>query len=134
MEPIKNIGFDPGFHSLDIYQLRHEDIIFYRARTPFVSLYYVNAGEPEQLFKITISQNIKKNWNAGFNYNRIGANGFYNRQRGDDLGASIFSWYQSPNNRYNLFASAVFNTLKAQENGSLTNDTIFNGKAIDIDI
>lgn len=129
----KEVGFHTGFRALDIYTLNHEDILFYRARTPFSSLYYVSAGETEQVFKAVLSQNITKNWNFGFNYNRIGANGHYNRQRGDDLGASIFSWYQSPKKRYNLFASAVFNTLKAMENGGLKNDTIFGGNSLDID-
>ncbi|RZL13252.1 MAG: hypothetical protein EOO89_17940, partial [Pedobacter sp.] len=132
-ENSKRIGFDAGFNSLGLYYLDHTDILFYRARTPYSSLYYVNGGETEQVFKAVYSQNIKKNWNFGFNYNRIGANGFYNRQRGDDLAASIFTWYQGPKKRYNLFASAVFNTLKAQENGSIRNDTIFDGNSLNID-
>ncbi len=129
----KSIGFNTGYNSLEFYSLNHTDLLFYRARTPFSSLYYVSGGESEQIFKATYSQNVNRNWNIGFNYNRIGANGTYNRHRGDDLGASLFSWYQGPNKRYNLFASAVFNTLKAGENGSLKNDTIFDGNSIDID-
>lgn len=129
----KNIGFQSGYNSLEWYTLNHTDLLFYKARTPFSSLYYVSGGEAEQIFKIILSQNINKNWNFGFNYNRIGANGTYDKQRGDDLGASVFSWYQSPNKRYNLFASAVFNTLKAAENGSLKNDTIFDGNSLVID-
>ncbi|HKG05221.1 MAG TPA: putative porin, partial [Pedobacter sp.] len=124
-EPVKTIGFDPGFHTLDLYAMSHDDIKYYQARTPFTSLYYVSAGEVEQVFKVIHSQNIKPNWNIGANFNRIGANGFYRRQRGDDLNGAIFTWFQSPNKRYNLWASGVFNTLKAQENGSILNDSIF---------
>lgn len=129
----QNVGFNTGYNTLEFYTLNHDDILFYRARTPYSSLYYVSGGETEQVFKAILSQNISRNWNVGFNYNRIGANGHYNRQRGDDLGASVFSWYQSPSKRYNLFASAVFNTLKAMENGGLKNDSIFDGNSIDID-
>jgi len=124
-QPTKTIGFDAGFHTLDLYALNHDDIKFYQARTPFTSLYYVSAGEVEQVFKVIHSQNIKPNWNIGANFNRIGANGFYRWQRGDDLNGALFTWFQSPNKRYNLWASAVFNTLKAQENGSILNDSIF---------
>jgi len=123
--PAKTIGFDAGFHSFDYYVLTQEDVKFYKARSPFSSLYYVNGGEKEQIFKVIHSQNIKKNWNFGANYNRIGANGAYTHQRGDHLNASIFTWYESPNNRYNLWVDAVFNTLKAQENGSIVNRNIF---------
>ncbi|MES2458393.1 MAG: putative porin [Bacteroidota bacterium] len=124
-EPSKSIGFDAGFHTLDFYAMTHDDVKYYQARSPFTSLYYVSAGEVEQVLKIIHSQNIKPNWNIGANFNRIGANGFYRHQRGDDLNGALFTWFQAPNKRYNLWASAVFNTLKAQENGSILNDNIF---------
>ncbi|WP_316793537.1 putative porin [Pedobacter frigoris] len=132
-EPVKTIGFDAGFHTLDYYALTHDDIKYYQARTPFTSLYYVSAGEAEQVFRVVHSQNIKPNFNIGANFNRIGANGYYSRQRGDDLNGALFSWYQSPNKRYNLWTSAVFNTLKANENGAPTNDTLFTGTGVKVD-
>ncbi len=88
----------------------------------------MSAGQAEQIFKATHSQNIKPNWNFGANYNRIGANGNYARQRGDHLNGTFFTWYQSPSKRYNLWGNAVFNTLKAQENGSVENEDIFNSE------
>jgi hypothetical protein len=123
--PLKTIGFDAGFHSFDYYVLNHDDVKFYKARTPFSSIYYLSGGEKEQMLRLTHSQNIKKNWNFGANFNRIGANGVYNRQRGDHLNASIFTWYESTNKRYNLWVDGIFNTLKAQENGSIVNKDIF---------
>lgn len=128
-EPNKTIGFDVGMHTLDYYAMTHDDVKYYQARTPFTSLYYVSAGEAEQVFKVIHSQNVKRNFNVGLNFNRIGANGYYRRQRGDDLNGALFSWYQSPNKRYNLWTSAVFNTLKTQENGSITNESIFTAGA-----
>ncbi|RQO72018.1 hypothetical protein DBR43_12425 [Pedobacter sp. KBW06] len=128
-EPSKTIGFDAGFHSLDFYAIGHDDIKYYKARTPFTNLYFVSAGETEAVFKVTHSQNIKPNWNIGANFNRIGANGYYTRQRGDHLNADLFNWYQSPNKRYNLWVSAIFNTLKARENGSVFNDEIYTNKS-----
>lgn len=123
-EPVKTIGFDVGFHSLDYYKFTHDDIKFYRARTPFTSLSYISAGDNVQLLKIIHSQNIKPNWNFGANFNRIGANGFYQHQRGDDLNGTLFTWYQTKNKRYNIWVDAVFNTLKAEENGSILKDSI----------
>lgn len=123
-EPIKTIGFDAGFHSLDMYKFTHDDIKFYRARSPFTSLSYISAGDNVQLLKIIHSQNIKPNWNFGANFNRIGANGFYQHQRGDVLNGTLFTWYQTKNKRYNIWVDAVFNTMKAQENGSILKDTV----------
>jgi len=134
-EPSKTIGFDAGFHSLDWYALGHDDIIYYQARTPFSNLYYAGqySGEAEQIFRVTHSQNIKKNFNIGASYNRIGANGIYTRQRGDVLNGTFFTWYTSPNKRYTLFANAIFNTLKAYENGSTTDTAIFSGNNVSSD-
>ncbi|WP_233603738.1 putative porin [Pedobacter sp. KBW01] len=126
-EPSKRIGFDVGFHSLDYYALTPEDIIYYQARTPFTSLYFVSAGQKEQLFRAIHTQNIKRNWNVGVNFNRGDSKGFYARQRGDNLNVAVFSWYQSPSKRYNMWASAIFNTMRGYENGSVTSaKQIFN--------
>jgi hypothetical protein len=114
--PTQKIGFDAGFHALDRY---------YRARSPYTELYYVNGSLQEQVFRVTHSQNIKPNWNVGANYNRIGSEGFYANQNADHLNAAVFTWYESPGKRYNLLANALFNTIKAGENGSTTNDSIF---------
>lgn len=124
-EPSKRIGFDVGFHSLDYYALTPDDIIYYQARTPFTSLYFISAGQKEQLFRAVHTQNIKKNWNVGVNFNRGDSKGFYSRQRGDNLNVAIFSWYQSPNKRYNMWASAIFNTMRAYENGSTVATGLF---------
>ncbi len=124
-EPNKTIGFHAGFHSLDFYKLTHDEVKFYRARSPFTSLSYVSAGDNVQVLKMIHSQNIKPNWNFGANFNRIGANGFYTHQRGDHLNGALFTWYQTPNKRYNLWVDAVFNTLKAEENASILKDAIF---------
>jgi hypothetical protein len=124
-EPLKTIGFDAGFHSLDDYALGHDDVKFYRARTAYTNLYYIAGGDKEQILKLTHSQNITKNWNFGANFNRIGANGDYTHQRGDDLNGVFFTWYQSPNKRYNVWFDAIFNTMKAYENGSILKEDIF---------
>ncbi|HEY1023775.1 MAG TPA: putative porin [Sphingobacteriaceae bacterium] len=124
--PRKTIGFDAGFHALDYYLLGQEDIRYYRARSPFTQLYYVNGSRKEQIFKVTHSQNIKPNWNIGANYFRIGSEGFYRNQRADHLNAALFTWYESNNKRYNLQANAIYNTLKAGENGSVPDSLLDN--------
>lgn len=125
-EPTKSIGFDVGLHFLNAYILKPEDVTYYRARTPFTNLYYVNGALKEQVFRVTHTQNIKPNWNAGFDFDRIGSVGFYPRQKSDHLEAAIFTWYESKNKRYNLLGNLTFNNLKTPENGSILNDTIFN--------
>lgn len=123
--PSKNIGFDAGFHALDRYLMTQEDIRYYRARSPYTELYYVNGSFQEQILRVTHSQNVKPNLNIGANYNRLGSDGLYTNQDASHLNAALFTWYESPNKRYNLLANGLFNTIKAGENGSTTNDNVF---------
>lgn len=123
--PPKTIGFDVGLHSFDYYIVRPEEVQYYRARSPFTRLYYVNGGQPEQVFKVIHSQNIKPNWNIGAQYFRMTNQGFYARQVANHLNAAIFSWYESPNKRYNALGNLFFNNIRAQESGSIVNDSIF---------
>lgn len=124
-EPSRTIGFDVGMHQLDAYLLHPQDIQYYRARTPFTSLYLVAGGLTEQVFRVIHTQNIKPNWNVGVNYNRIGSYGVYAHQHADHLGAAIFSWYESKDKRYNILGNLIFNNLKAPDNGSITNNAVF---------
>jgi hypothetical protein len=123
--PRKNIGFDAGFHVLDRYLLLQDSIKYYRARSPYTELYYVNGGQPEQIFKVTHTQNIRPNWNFGVNYFRNGSAGIFKNQKADHTNIAAFTWYESRKKRYNLIANYLANTLKAGENGSVIKDTIF---------
>ncbi|MDB5030172.1 putative porin [Mucilaginibacter sp.] len=129
-EPSKTIGFDVGMHALDPYLLTPQDIQYYNARVPYTLLTMFSAGRTEQYFKILHTQNIKPNWNVGFNLNFIGSRGFYASnqvlgQNVSDLNAAVFSWYESKNKRYNLLVNMVFNNLKSPETGSILNDSVF---------
>ena len=128
--PSKAIGFDAGFHSLDLFRLTQDSLRFYRARTPYTELYYVNGKTLEQTFKVTHSQNVKPNLNIGANFNRLGGDGLYINQKTDHLNAALFAWYESPNKRYNIIADILFNKIQAGENGSTINDTIFKGESL----
>ncbi|MCL4638398.1 MULTISPECIES: putative porin [Olivibacter] len=120
--PTTEIGFRTGFTAMDRYLLTLDSIRFYRARSPFSELYFVTG---DQVFSAKIGQNIKPNWSVGANFNASLARGFYQNQRYNDIQPAIYTWYESPNLRYNLQSALIFNTLVATENGSILNDSIF---------
>lgn len=124
-EPSKTIGFDVGQHFLDAYLFTPQDIQYYKARVPYTNLSLFASGVKEQIFKVLHTQNVNPQWNVGFNLNFIGSRGFYPQQGVSDLTGAIFTWYESKSKRYNLLASYNFNNLKAPENGSIQNDSIF---------
>ena len=124
-EPSKTIGFDVGQHFLDAYLFTPQDIPYYRARVPYTNLSLFASGVKEQVFKALHTQNINPQWNVGFNMNLIGSRGFYPQQGASDLTGAIFTWHESKSKRYNLLGSYFYNNLKAPENGSIQNDSIF---------
>ncbi|SEO66343.1 putative porin [Mucilaginibacter sp. AW1-7] len=135
-EPDQTIGFNTGLHSLDVYAIKPQDIKYYNARVAYSNLTLFNGfgSSAEQVFKIIHTQNVKPNWNVGFNLNFNGSRGFYStssvlQQNVSDVNAAFFTWYQSPGKRYNLLANIIYNNLKAPETGSILNDTIFTGKS-----
>lgn len=124
-EPSKTIGFDVGQHFLDAYLFTPQDIQYYRARVPYTNLSLFASGVKEQVFRALHTQNINPQWNVGFNMNLIGSRGFYPQQGASDLTGAIFTWHESKSKRYNLLGSYFYNNLKAPENGSVQNDSIF---------
>lgn len=129
-EPSKTIGFDVGLHALDPFLLTPQDIQYYNARVPFSLLSLYTAGAAEQYFKVLHTQNVKPNWNIGFNLNFVGSRNFYSNNRVlgqnvSDLSAAVFTWYESKSKRYNLLGNLIFNNLKSPETGSILNDSVF---------
>jgi hypothetical protein len=124
-EPSRTIGFDVGQHFLDAYLFTPQDVQYYKARVPYTNLSLYSSGVKEQYFKVIHTQNINPQLNIGFNLNFIGSRGFYPRQGAGDFTGAVFSWYESKSKRYNLLANITFNSLKAPENGSIRNDSIF---------
>ncbi len=124
-EPNKTIGFQPGYHALERYMYPSDSIKYYRARAPFSELYNVGFFFGDQVLRAKVTQNINPQLNAGAEFHTARADGFYFNQGYGDLKASVFSWYESPNHRYNLLANYVTNRLTSTENGAVLNDTLF---------
>jgi hypothetical protein len=127
--PSKTVGFDVGLHTLDIYEINPEDINYYKARVPYTVLTLYTGGLSEQYFKVVHTQNIKPNWNVGFNLNFLGSQGYYATQEitqnVSNINFALFTWYESKNKRYNLLANTTINNLKAPETGSISDEDIF---------
>jgi len=125
--PDKSIGFQPGFHVLERYLITSDSVNYYRARARYSELYAVGFFFNDQVFRATVAQNINPQWNIGANYYATNTDGYYNNQDYSDRKGAIFSWYESKSRRYNMLVNFTFNKLDATENGSILNDSIFDG-------
>ncbi len=79
--PLLKAGWDAGFHAYDVYRFTIENTRFYKTTRPFTQITYLLASGKEQFINILHTQNIKPNWNAGFEYKLISAPGFFQSQK-----------------------------------------------------
>ena len=124
-QPKKTIGFQSGFTALERYLLNPDSIQYFRARARYSELSAVGFFFNDQVFRARVAQNINSQWNMNVDFHSTKTDGYYLNQNYSDLKASVASWYESKNNRYNLLINAVFNRLDAMENGSITEDLPF---------
>jgi hypothetical protein len=117
--PIMKAGWDPGFHSYDIYKLRMENVRFFNTTRPYTQLNYLLGGRAEQIIEVLHTQNITPNWNAQFSYKGLSAPGFFKNQKASHNNYLFNSWYQSKAKRYNNYFVVLANVLKGNENGGL---------------
>ncbi|MBO9634651.1 MAG: hypothetical protein J7578_16170 [Chitinophagaceae bacterium] len=117
--PQMRSGWDHGFHGFDNYLFKPEETKFYTTTRPFSEVAYVLGSKAEQFINLTHTQNIRPNWNAGFQYRLINSPGTFQNQSTNHNNYRFHSWYQSKNKRYQNFFVIVGNKLQAGENGGI---------------
>jgi len=117
--PRMQSGFDPGFHSFDIYQYTVDQARFYNTTKPYTELGYLLASKAEQFISVFHTQNISPNWNFVFQYRLINAPGTFKNQNSNDNVFRVTSWYQARNKRYQNFMVFVANKLDVSDNGGI---------------
>lgn len=123
--PSSEIGFRSGTESLDLFGYNRSEIKYYRARTPYTEIFALFGQKKEQYAKLLHTQNITKQWNISLNMLRLRSEGFYNRQICTDNNISLSTNYTSKSNRYSFLANGFISSIKTDENGGVSDDTIF---------
>ena len=121
--PVLKAGWDAGFHAYDVYRFSLENTRFYKTTRPFTQITYLLASGKEQFINILHTQNIKPNWNVGFEYRLISAPGFFQTQNAGHNNYRFFSNYQGKKKRYAAWFVLNGNKLSASENGGIQKDS-----------
>lgn len=120
-EPGFNLGLDPFFLS----RRTPEKMKYFDSYTPFTHLFYVQGPkELQQLYGVH-SRNITPGWNASVQFKRFPSTGFYDHQRSNNTYIGLNTWFNTKNERYKAYTSVIWNKFRQQENGGITNDTLF---------
>ena len=121
--PMVQPGWDPGFHSYDIYRWSLERVRFFNTTRPYSELNYMLGSRQEQVVELMHTQNILPNLNFAFQYRLINSPGFFKNQRTNHNNYLLNSRYESVNKRYNAYLVLLGNKLHAGENGGI-NDSL----------
>ena len=122
--PWLKAGWDAGFHAYDTYRFTIDNTKFYKTTRPFSELSYLLASGKEQFINILHTQNIKSNWNFGFEYRLISAPGIFQTQNTGHNNYRLFSSYQGKKKRYAAWFVLNGNKIAASENGGIQNDNL----------
>lgn len=124
--PTLKPGFDPGFHSLDIYRFKIADTKFYQTTRPYTELGYLLGSKAEQMINLTHTQNIRPNFNMALQYRLINSPGNLQNQNTSHNSYRLNGNYQSRNKRYTIYGILLANKLLSSENGGIINDSLLN--------
>lgn len=114
-------GWDPGWHAYDLYLFKVDETKFYQTTRPYTELGYFLGGKSEQFIGVQHTQNVRPNWNVGFEYRLINSVGAFANINTNHNNIRVHSWYQSKNKRYQNFFVLVSNKLAASDNGGIQN-------------
>ncbi len=121
--------------SREPYLLTPANIQYYNTRTPYTRLDFGQSGnrtiKNETRFNIFHSQNVNPYFNFTLRMNIAKSTGQYNAQDSKNNFITLYTSYNNDN--LNIHSGFISNTVKNNENGGLSSDTLlFNGADSDL--
>lgn len=117
-QPNLELGARFGRNAFDKYARDARTVPYYDSRSPFSFFRYIQSTAGEQVFEISYSRSLKKNFSIGVAYERIASNKISAARSSRDAlvehsNLLLFGRYQTDNERYHL----VFNISNARHRG-----------------
>ena len=91
----------------------------------FSNVQYSNGQNRENYLEANFTRGFGKLLDMGFKFKRINSLGFYSGQTNTITDISVFSTFRSNDNRYRAALMFNYSNLRAEENGGIANDSIF---------
>jgi hypothetical protein len=122
--------FDQSFgfnfrNSRSAYWKPLEKRTFLLSEKMFSNVQYSNGVNRENYLLANFTRSFGKLLNLGFSFNRDVSEGFYARQRNVFTDMSVFTTFRSKDDRYKAALMFDYSNLRVEENGGITNDTLF---------
>ena len=114
-----------GFGARQFAYQAAEDVNYYHVPTPTSELYYRSAIKQGQTLDALFTTNLHRRLNVFVGYKGIRSNGAYINQLTSNGNFKIGGSYFSENNRYNLKTHIAVQDISSQENGGITDPTLY---------
>ncbi len=120
-------GFEVGVHAFDLYQLRPDDLRFYRTARSYSEVFF-SQGRTQQEGMLTaqLARTFADGTTFALDYRTINNLGQFRHQRDQHL-ALLFGVRVPVGKRYEGFLIFSKNINRQQENGGIVTDTVFGG-------
>lgn len=120
--PQPTMGFNPGYHQYQLYQIRPENFRFYEQNRPITDLYFSQLGSQENITATAaFSRNFKNNLSLSLNYKRISQKGFYSAQETKFTGLGAGLRFKNKKQTYQAFLVFTNNANEENVNGGIRN-------------
>ena len=122
-QPNYQLGARFGRHAFDRQVRAGSRVPYYDSRSPYSFFRYVQGSLGEQVFEISYSRSLKKNFSVGVDYERIAGNqtvGVNSSQyQTEHNNFTIFGRYQTEDGRYHLLANYAASRQQTRELGGI---------------
>ncbi|WP_460500974.1 putative porin [Hymenobacter agri] len=117
-QPNLELGARFGRNAFDRYAHNARTVPYYDSRSPYSFFRYIQSSAGEQVFEISYSRSLKKNFSIGIDYERIASNKISAARSSRDAlvehsNLLLFGRFQTENERYHL----LFNISNARHRG-----------------
>ncbi len=132
--PIRNLiaapkthsGFQLGLNRYETYRIDDHNFRFFDIEKALTTAFYTRGQtQNDGIFRGLFARNFKDRVQFAIDFHRYSNLGSYDRQQGrnTNLGAGI--WYQSEDQKLQVFATFYANVYDQENNGGITTDTLF---------
>ncbi|MFD1872962.1 putative porin [Hymenobacter bucti] len=126
-QPNTALGARLGRNVFDRYAREASQVPYYDSRSPYSFFRFIQSGAGEQVFEISYSRSLKKNFGIGASYERVasnrlvgpGSSGGIDANLVEHNAATFFARYQTEDERYHLLVSLVDTRHRTIEQGGI---------------
>lgn len=109
------------------YAKRMDNVRFYQTRIPYSLLGYNTSLNKDYIIRAAHTQNIKPGWNVSFDYKLVRPEGVFTGTYAKDHFLDATTNYFSRDSRLQAKAAVIWNSMRNDENGGITDDGYFTG-------